>query len=546
MRTRTTRALAALAALTALTGCAQVVDVGYVLTVPIYKATFVPKADETINAHQARIDELRPLYEAKVAEFRADIAEHKQGTADAIAAQNLPDALSHLDALYALTHPCREQQCGTYPYSAFRSLKDQGFEAVNRYEAYIEREGIDTEDAFIRDAVEKIYPFIDAYIDKRDFDVADVALERYAQTVAGPPENAARYVAAHKKLKKAWVDVLVADAESIRGEHPGTAALLYAKASLLASQRGDADGAATLLAQASGLRARVMNERGFEVGLTRVSGPFSEDLASHVMERQYDGEVRPVRGDGARASLTIATRRPTYARSIGSTTSTFDYQDGTRTVKNPAYVSAASDLESARRTLADHTETCNSHTGNDPHVMCSSLDTDAAKVERAERALEGLPETIEEPIIKQYEYPVTLLHLDTTMAVGASIDLTGYRGSFRHGASEARLTDREHGAYSKNDGGVAADPGIPPSERAGDAAVVAQAQADLDAVVMKALEGYRGAIAAENQGAGGDLEVHDLATVVFLRPSAVPDDLRARLDAASKITGATDLLVGLK
>ncbi len=211
----------------------------------------MPKADEKINAYQARIDELRPLYEAKVAAFRADIAEHKKGTTDAIGAGNLPDALFHLDALYGLTHPCREEQCNTYPYNAFRNLQDQGIERVNKYEAYIEREGIDTEDAFIRDAVDKIYPFIDAYIQKREFDAADVALEKFAPTVAGPPENAARYVAAHTKLKKAWVDVLVTDAESIRGEHPGTAALLYAKASLLATQRGDEDGAAKHLTQAS-------------------------------------------------------------------------------------------------------------------------------------------------------------------------------------------------------------------------------------------------------------------------------------------------------
>ncbi len=549
MKSEVTHALIALGMIMSAggaVGCAQVVDVGYMLTVPVYKATFVPKADIKINEYQERIDKLRPIYEAKVAAFREGIATHKKGVSESIDAGLLPEALYHLDSLYALTHPCRETECGSYPYIAVRSLESQGLPPLNTYEAYIEREGIDTEDAFIRDAVEKVFPLIGAYIEKRSFDAADVALEKYAATVAGPDSNGARYVAAHKNLKEAWVNVLVTDAEAVRGAFPGTAALLYAKASLLSSQRGEEAKATELLAQASDLRALVMNARAFEVGTGRISGPFSDDILSHVLRGDYDGEVRPVRGAGERATLSVGTRSPSYSRSTSSTTASFDYQDGTRTVDNPSYVRAQSDLESAERSLSNNTETCNTYTGSNPHSTCSSLDTDARRVELAEEALEGLAPTIEEPIIKQYSYPVTLIHLDTSMAVNASISLEEYRGSFSHSSSSARLTDREHGAYRQNDGSVGADPGIPPSERSGDSAVVARAKSDVDEIVIEALEGYRAGIAGENQGAGGDVEVHDLATVILLRPSTISDELRARLDRVSGITGATQLLAALK
>lgn len=526
----------------------------YNIVVPIYKATFSPNADHDVLAYEARIKKAKPIYEAKVKTFRADIALHKEKVKQHLDAQELVPALTHLDALYKLTHPCREEDCGTYPCGntcSRQARSNKKLPPLNKYECYLEIEDIDNEREFILSAIERAYELTATYRNERRFDEADVGLTKYAATIAGPDENAARFKKRHKEIKQAWLDVLIADAEQHRQDRPGYASLLYAKATDLATQRDDAALVEKLRAQALSLRAQVHQRYKYTIAVGSTSGPYVGELVNRLLETSFDGHMSVSKASKGQSALKISTSPERYRRATASTSSSFRYISGTREVPNPAYQSAVSSCKSAQRSYQSEADGCAKQPTNSAGQstrQCDGVSSYASKAERACASVDQYPETVSEDVYADQSYPVTLNHLTTVMGVGATIsfNIKSSGGPINVEAAQARLTDRAHAAHERNGSGVAADPERPPSESEGLKAVKSAAYSELKKAAVTSFERYRADLVDLKKDSDEAGKVDALATFIFLNPKSVPKERVAQLEAASKITGAAKLLQGLK
>jgi hypothetical protein len=508
---------------------------------------FQGRIDERTAKWQKKIDALRPKYEARVERFEGEIAQAKRVTAASLEGDDLAASFKALGQLYRLTHPCGEEDCGTYPCgdqcdSYWR--EQEGLDPLNHNEAMLEREGIDDERAFIASATDDLYAALGGYAEAGRFAEADALLNVYSPTIPLPSVNRERYDALHASIRRGWIDDLVARAEAAREAHPGATILYARKGAQLAERNGLSEEAAALRADAAALHRALVAEYTFDVATGAITGPYADEVMKAALSRSLKGYVK-TRAPAARADavLTLTMGRPSFSRSKGSATGSFRYLDRMEDITNPKWKSAQRDCTSANERLESEQESC-ARFGSES-INCSLLPGKREDAQRACARVSDYPQTIQRKVYEEYSYPITLHHLDTTLVVEARVASKGAWPSVERGASRARLTDEEHGAHSMKDGSVSSDPKRPYSEKAGYAEARSVAASDIAADIQRAFEAYRAELASPGERAVDDAHVHGLALYVILRPDHVPKARAERLVARSGVADAVDLLGGL-
>jgi hypothetical protein len=488
---------------------------------------------------EAARDELLPAYAKSVERFQDDIAFHKEETEINLERRNLAKAYESLVTLYDLTHPCGEDDCGTYPCEICLNDErgDLSMSPLNRLEIMLEREEIDNERAFIESATDQLFELAGAYLEERRFDELDGILDEYNPRVPLPSINRERFTERARNVKMTWVNVLVADADSVEAEHPAAATLFLAKAASLAGEIEDPS-AEALGERVASLRARVVAERGYTIRVGSVRGPASKSLMARITNETFPGEIRVVDGAG-RITVSLDVAPPRYARSIGRKTSSFRYVSGTKPAPNPQYARIKSKMEEAQRRTSG-SGFAGSEEGRRDYIRRNQAEAQGLAAELA-----STPREIQVDVFSDYSYPVTLHHLDTTLDIGFELEHADGRRRMAVGSVKGRLTDEEHKSYSAGIPGkvttISPDPADPPEESAGyDDAKNRAVSAGRDKI-DESFEAYRDAIAKSSTD-GGTAEADALATYVILRSDKVPEVIDSRLKAASTITDALALL----
>ena len=474
-------------------------------------------------------------YEKAVEGYRANIERTKKATDEHLEAGEFAQALDNLAELYRYTHPCGEESCNTYPCG------DQCSE-VNRYEAYMEREEIDSEREFILKAVDRAYALTDQLQKERRFDELDVSLAKHAASIPGPPANAEKFTARHADLKQAWIDTLVADAEALQGDKPGAAALLYGKSARLALQKGDEALTDELSKKARSMATEAISKYRYGISFGSSSGPHASEFVSFLKNKSFDGEVVVRTGDNA--SISISTASPSYRRSKGSTTGSFKYKSGTKQVTNPRWKEAQEECQDRQEKYESEAQGCAEqplNSGGQPTRQCDMVPSYKDRAQDACEEVSKYPQTIAQDVFDEYSYPIELLHLDASMAIQARIDHNDGRSAVSFSGAKVRVTDQAHRSYDKNGSGVSSDPANPPSEKSGFSSLESDIQGQLVSLVMKSFEGYRTSL-ADRHSDGADAEMDMLAIYVLLRPSNVPEERRERLEEISQMTDAIESL----
>ncbi len=533
---RTTMATMLLASIFGLTSCTNTEDV-FIFTTNLVEAG----ATNHLKSLEETQAKLLPKYEQAVKEFQSDIDFHKEETEINIERGNLAKAYENLVLLYELTHPCGEEDCGTYPCDICQTddRAEVSLPPLNPKEIMLERDELDNERAFIETASDQIYDLAGKYIDERRYDEANVVLETFNPRVPLPSKNEDRFTKRANSVKKTWLDVLVKEAKGFETDRPAAAALNFAKARQLAEQIKD-PGLKSFAQKAAELRARVVKERGYTLSVTSSGGPSSPELLKGITAETYPAEIRVVDSSG-RVALTLATGAPRHSRSKGKTTGSFRYVSSQKDVVSSRWKSQFSDCESARSWLSHSQSFCDSGSSS----SCDDIGKRQARVDEECGALDGIQKMVKEDVWSDYEYPIKLYHLDTTIDFGFVLTHADGRKRRTIPRVKDRLTDQEHRAYTAGipgkETGVNADPASPPSESSGYRSVKSVAISKGRDAVLDSFEGYRDKL-AKSSSDGGVAEADALATYVILRSDKVSDAITARLKAASTVTDALELL----
>jgi hypothetical protein len=483
-----------------------------------------------LENYEAKYEVAKARYDKAIVDYRANIERTKKATDAHLSAGEFGPALDNLAALYRYTHPCGEESCNTYPCG------DQCSE-VNRYEAYMEREEIDSEREFILKAVDRAYALTDQLQKERRFDELDVALAKHAASIPGPPANAEKFTARHAELKQAWIDTLVADAGALEADKPGAAALLYGKSARLALQKGDEALTDELSKKSRAMTTAAISKYRYGIAFGSSSGPYASDFVSFLKGKSFDGEVVVRSGDNA--SISISTAEPSYRRSKGSTTDSFQYKSGTKEVPNKAYANKEDSCRSDENFYNQSIDSC--ERGGPNNVQCGEIESEKEDWDKCLEELSQIPTTVTVDVFDDYSYDVELFHLDASMNITAKIDHADGRRAVSFSGAKVRVTDRAHDAHERNGSGVSRDAANPPSESSGFSSLKADIEGQLAALVMKSFEQYRSAL-ADRHSDGGDAEMDMLAVYVLLRPSNVPEERRERLKELSQMTDAVESL----
>lgn len=519
------------------TGC-------YRFTVPVAKL-MSPKLDVEYKALEEQIENLESQYETSVENYQNNIEKEKEATDQNIKKGDLEASLASVVRLYALTHPCGEEDCGTYPCrgqecrESYRNVNKMP--PINRYEAYMDRERIGNERDFILEAVERIYNLTQKQIEEGRFSELDMILVGYVEKIPGPTENKQRFDKIHKNVKQLWIDTLVAQAEEVEGDHPGAAMLYYAKASGLATEKGDAPQSQELMGQAKEAKERILSDYHYTVTLGSVSGPHSDKLAQIIKGSSYSGAMSMSASGRGNATLSISTGNPSHSRSTGSTTGSFQYKSGERQVENPAWRSAQANCKDAQEDYREEAEECAAQPTNSAGQstrQCDGVPSYQSKAESACSEVDNYPQTITEDVFDSESYPIDLYHLDTTLPVKSRITHTDGRPDLQGGMGSARLTDEAHDSHERNGSGVSADGVSLPSESSGVSAAIRDAGTKHASIVQRSFEDYRTALLGEDRG-GEVAEIHNIATYIILEPGNVSESAAKRLNEITGIANAS-------
>ncbi|CAN0557528.1 unnamed protein product [Laminaria digitata] len=241
----------------------------------------------------------------------------------------------------------------------------------------------------------------------------------------------------------------------------------------------------------------------------------------------------------------MSSGAPGYSRSTGNTTGSFQYQSGTRQVTNPAWANAKSACQEAQEDYQEESSECAAQPTNSAGQstrQCDGVPSYRSKAEDRCAEVDKYPQTVTEPVYDSQSYPIDLYHLDTSLTIDAKLSHEDGRGALSVGRVSARVTDEAHGAHSKNDGSVSADPARPPSESSGLSAAEGVAYSKVADLVMASFNGYRARFLSANTS-GGDAEVNDLVIYMFLMPDNVSNEVKQRLNSASGISDAASVVL---
>ena len=196
---------------------------------------------------------LEPRYKARVKVFEEKIGEKKTEISAALESKDLITGAQVLVELYALTHPCGEEDCGTYPCEQ-RERSDEGMPALNRSEVFIEREGVDNESAFIMSSTDILLELSTEAFGNGEFEKVNSALDVMNTNLPYVSMNQEGYAALTFKTKSALITKLAEEAKAFEPDNPAAAATRYERAASLATELGEDRQAEDFKAKALSLR----------------------------------------------------------------------------------------------------------------------------------------------------------------------------------------------------------------------------------------------------------------------------------------------------
>jgi hypothetical protein len=200
---------------------------------------------------------LTPRYEARVAAFQKEIDALKADVNASLEAKDLMASATGLRSLYELTHPCGEEDCGTYPCDDMCDAKERSNEdlkPLNKAEVFIEREGVDDEAGFIRSSMSALLEQGRAAFEAGELERVNSMVDHLNENLPLSSRTRRGYSELTFDTKKALIDQIVAKAAADEATDPLQASTGYSRASKLSADLGEDRQAADYEAKASSLR----------------------------------------------------------------------------------------------------------------------------------------------------------------------------------------------------------------------------------------------------------------------------------------------------
>ena len=199
---------------------------------------------------------LTPRYEKRVKAFEAEIAGLKSEVTASLEAKDIMASAKGLRSLYELTHPCGEDDCGTYPCDDACSVKDrkeEGLKPLVKAEVFIEREGVDDEARFIRASMGDLLDQGTAAFEAGELELVNSVVDHLNANLPFASRTKRGYSELTFNTKTKLIAKSVEDAKALEASQPGAAAKLYTRASELSADLGEDRQAADYKAKAMSL-----------------------------------------------------------------------------------------------------------------------------------------------------------------------------------------------------------------------------------------------------------------------------------------------------
>ncbi len=199
---------------------------------------------------------LTPRYEKNVKAFEKQIATLKADVTASLEAKDIMASAKSLRALYELTHPCGEEDCGTYPCDDMCGADDRSKEKrkpLVKAEVFIEREGVDDESRFIRASMTTLLEQGTAAFEKGELELVNSVVDHLNANLPFLSRNKRGYSELTFNTKTKLIAKIVKDAKAIEASQPGAAAKFYKRASELSADLGEDRQAADYKAKAMSL-----------------------------------------------------------------------------------------------------------------------------------------------------------------------------------------------------------------------------------------------------------------------------------------------------
>jgi hypothetical protein len=226
-----TRALALSLCVGVFSGCAE--------TAKSFTGMVMPNDIEELTKQQRA---LTPRYTKNVKAFEGEIATLKADVSASLEAKDIMASAKGIRALYELTHPCGEEDCGTYPCddkcdAGERSKKN--LKPLNKAEVFIEREGVDDESRFIRSSMTTLLEQGTAAFEAGELERVNSMVDHLNANLPFVSRTRRGYSELTFETKTKLIAKTVKEAKAIEASDPRGAAAKYTRAAKLSADLGE-------------------------------------------------------------------------------------------------------------------------------------------------------------------------------------------------------------------------------------------------------------------------------------------------------------------
>ncbi len=475
-------------------------------------------------------DELQARYDAYVKEADDYIATMKPQIEAHIKAGEIGPALVKLTNMDHKLHPFSDQK------------PRNGIKAVVAHSGRSQRD-------YIRDAASRTLAKVDGVMASGKFQLLDVWLAKHSSLSTMDDATRKGFKQKQAQLNTIWLDTLVKASERTKSSHIGSSLVYALKGQELAEKLGNDTLRSELGSRIKKLSDALESHHGYVFSIGDLSGTHSQDVAGLVKKTNW--RARRIRLQTSNTShvhgvLHFAINDPKYSRSTSEKTDSFRYKSGTRQVANPAYESAQSDVERFRGDVEKEQNNIKNMRRdtqgweNNLKSYQRNLERAQSDLARAQDKLSSLPTTVTEDVFDNYTYPVTVHTLRTSWNLTSRVEASPQMVLNSNVLSS--LSDEEHGSYSKNDGGVEADPANPPPKSKGLASLKFDTAKELRVLLGKSFAAYQQNILS-NLPEDKEDRIDKIALHIFLDPNSADKKALAQLEELADVNGMARLFL---
>lgn len=500
--------------------------------------------EKYINKLTKQRDGMRYSYKLKVSNFKTKRDKYKKEINAAIKKRDLKTAILKTTSLHAHMNPCKYNKCGKQRGYMKRMYPN----AYQKMENVIEKEDL-RENDFVEDAIARTEKILPVMIKKKEFLALDDGLAWLKKYPANKKMKASFYKV-KTNTKKLWLAQLKKDIAATKEKTPGAALMYMVKAFQLANTLNDTSSRQSIGGQLKSTRAMLIRQHGFVYNVGQLSGGQSEKIGGPFRRPRFRQRISHSASNNNRtdAVLSVSVGSPSHSRRKSSKQGSFKYKSGTKPVPNPALRGLQNDLKRAQSALKHDQEACANfrkrkaagQTSASNSTNCQDIENEQEKVNRIRSKISSTPKTIEKDVFSDYDYPITVHHLSSSMRFSAK--LVGRLGTASNNQSlGASLSDEEHGRYSKNGSGVQADPANPPSFDSGVSALNSLGRERVSGLIIQLFNKKRAGY-LNSRAQNGDVRMHNLMIYLLLDPKGVPKKVIQELEQRSKTSNMARLL----